>query len=172
MLLLADLDLNDVATDAKHGQMTAVVRYETLYTVAGKGPFVLSFALGNDVSLRNALGLLILLVMGTDINWVKGLLSCIKLNRSFVLELQPPGKSLPEYASLNYYSHTIPSKVSTNLTNTYSILHYISAEGIPQPIYLSSPSDNVLVTEHFLEYCYTGAIICSSKILLLLSHSN
>ena len=82
--------------------MTAIIRYKKPYTVAGKGPFLTSFALGNDVSLRSVFGLPTLLVMGADINLVKGLLSCIGLNRNFPLELQPPGKSLPKGASLNH----------------------------------------------------------------------
>ena len=89
--LLAALDLKDIQKDANHGQMTAVIRYKTPYVVDGKGSFILSFALGNDVSLRSVLGLPTLLAMGADINLVKGLLSCIELNRDFPLDLQPPG---------------------------------------------------------------------------------
>ena len=85
MYVLAALDFNDVATDANHGQMTAVVRYETPYTVTGKGPFVLSFTLGNDVSLRSVLGLPTLLAIGAGIDLIQGLLSCVKVNRSFPL---------------------------------------------------------------------------------------
>ena len=89
--LLAALDLKDIQKDANHGQMTAVIRYKTPYVVDGKGSFILSFALGNDVSLRSVLGLPTLLAMGADINLVKDLLSCIELNRDFPLDLQPPG---------------------------------------------------------------------------------
>ena len=83
--LLVALDLKNVDTDATRGQMTAVIRYKISYTVAGKGPFMLSFALGNDVSLRRVLRLPTLLAMGADINLVKGLLSCLGLNRSLPL---------------------------------------------------------------------------------------
>ena len=79
--LLVALDLNDINTDATHGQMIAIIRYKTPYIIAGKGPFILSFALGKDVSLRRVLSLPTLLAMGADINLVKGLLSCIDLNR-------------------------------------------------------------------------------------------
>ena len=85
--LLAALDLKNVNTNATHGQMTAIIRYKTPYIVAGKGPFILSFALGNDVSLRSVLGLPTLLEMGADINLVKDLLLCIELNRDFPLKL-------------------------------------------------------------------------------------
>ena len=150
MNLLATLDLNDIDTDANHGQMTTIIRYIAPYTVAGKEYFVLSFALGNDVSLRSVLGLPTLLGIGADVNFVKALLSCIEVNRSFPLELQPPGKGLPECASFNHYSPTIPSIAPTNLTHTNSLLYYTSVGGISQPVCLNTPSDNILVTDHFL----------------------
>ena len=128
--------------------MTAVIRYKTPYVVDGKWPFILSFALGNDVSLRSVLGLLTLLAMGADINLVKDLLSCIELNRDFPLDLQPPGKGLTAGASLNHYSPTIPTSVPSNKQLTTSLLHHISAESIPQTESLSSTSNNILVTDH------------------------
>ena len=65
--------------------MTSIIRYKTPYTVAGKRPLILPFALGNGVSLRSVLRLPTLLAMGSDINLVKRLLSCLELNRSFPL---------------------------------------------------------------------------------------
>ena len=50
--LLVDLDLSRVRTDIDHGQITAVIRHKTPYTINGKGLFVHSFTLCNDVSLR------------------------------------------------------------------------------------------------------------------------
>ena len=82
--LLATLDLKDINIDTTHGQMTAVIRYKTPYIIAGKGPFILSFALGKDISLCSALDLPSFLAMGADINLVKGSLSCIELNRVFL----------------------------------------------------------------------------------------
>ena len=133
------LDLKNVDTDTTHDQMIAVIRYQKPYTIAGKGSFIISFALGNDVSLRSVLALPILLAMGADINLAKGLLSCFELKRSFLLELQPPGKGLPEGVFLNHYSPTVPTTVSTNLTHTNSLLHYTSADGIPQHKSLRTP---------------------------------
>ena len=78
---MAALDLKNINTDVTHGQVTAVIRYKTPYIIASKGPFILTFALGKDVNLRSVLGLPTLLAMGADINLVKGLLSCIDLNR-------------------------------------------------------------------------------------------
>ena len=92
MYVLAALDLNDVATDTNHGQMTAVVRYETPYIVTGKGPFVLSFTLGNDVSLRSILGLPTLLTIGAGIDLIQGLLSCVKVIVTFLLLFRYRGR--------------------------------------------------------------------------------
>ena len=66
--LLAALDIKDSNIDATHRKITAVIRYKTPYIVAGKGPFIISFALGNDVSLRSVLVLPTLLAMGADIS--------------------------------------------------------------------------------------------------------
>ena len=129
--LLATLDLKDINIDTTHGQMTAVIRYKTPYIIAGKGPFILSFALRKDVSLRSVLSLPTLLAMGADINLVKGLLLCIELNRDFPLELQPPNKGLPDGASLNHYSPTVPVSIFSNLSNANLLLHHTSSEGIP-----------------------------------------
>lgn len=153
--LLAALDLKDIQKDANHGQMTAVIRYKTPYVVDGKGSFILSFALENDVSLRSVLGLPTLLAMGSDINLVKGLLSCIELNRDFPLDLQPPGYDLPECASLNHYSHTVSTSVPSNMQLTTSLLHHTSAEGIPQHESSPTPSDSILVTDHFFHNTVT-----------------
>ena len=65
--------------------MTAATRYKTSYIVTGQGPFVLSFTLGNDISLRIVLGLPTLLEMSALIDSVKILLSYIEINRSFPL---------------------------------------------------------------------------------------
>ena len=135
--------------------MTAVIRYKTPYVVDGNGHFILSFTLGNDASSRSVLGLPILLAMGADINLVKGLLSCIELNRDFSLDLQPPGKGLPEVTSLNHYSPTIPTSVPSNKQFTTSLLHHTSAEGVPQTESSPTPSDNILVTDHFFHNTVT-----------------
>ena len=70
--------------------------------------------------------------MVADINLVKGLLLCIEFNRDFPLELQPPGKGLPDGASLNHYSPTVPVAVPSNLSNANSLLYHTSSESIPQ----------------------------------------
>ena len=128
MHLLTALDLSGVHTDVDYGQMTAVIRYKTPYTINGKGSFVLCFALGNEDSLRCVLRLPTLLEMRTTIGFVSGSLSCKEPNRELTLDFQPPGKCLSEGTTLNYYTHIIPLTASTNL------LHHTSAEGTSNPI--------------------------------------
>ena len=125
--------------------MTTVIHYKIPYIMTGKGLFILSFALGNDISLGCVFGLPILIAMGISIGLASGLLSCTELNREFPLDLQPPGKGLPEGATLNYYTKTIFHTLSTNL------LHHTSADGNSHPTCHSTPSDNIHVTDHFFK---------------------
>ena len=57
--------------------MTAIIRYKTLYVMNDKGPFVLSFVLGTDVSLGCVLGLPTLLLRSVIIDSVSSALLCI-----------------------------------------------------------------------------------------------
>ena len=66
--LFAVLGLNLGQLPNNHGQMTAIIRYHTPYLVNNKDPLILSFALGNDMSLRSLIGLPILLSMDVTIN--------------------------------------------------------------------------------------------------------
>ena len=133
---------------------------------------MLSFALKNNISLRSVLRLPTLLAMGADINLVKDLLSCIELNRDFPFELQPPGKGLPEGASLNHYFHTVSVSVPSNLSHANSLLHHTFAEGIPQPDNSHTPSDNILVTDPFFIIQSHGSCHTSLLTLPLTSLSN
>ena len=130
--------------------MTTVIHYKTPYIMTGKGPFILSFALGNDVSLGCVFGLPTLLTMGISIGLASGLLSCTELNRDFPLDLQPLGKDLPEGTILNHYTNTISYKVSTNL------LHHTSADGNSHPTCYITPSDNIHMTNHCSKIKYCG----------------
>ena len=143
--LLVALDLSGVPTNDDHGQMTAVIWYKTPYIVNGKGAFILSFALGNDVSIRCVLGLPILLAICASIGLAFGLLSCTELNRELPLDLQRPGKKLPEGATLNHYTNTISHSVSTNF------MQHTSADGDYHTSCHSTPSDYIHGTDHFFK---------------------
>ena len=74
--LLAALDLNVVPQSNTHDQMTAVVKYHTLYLVNDTESLIISFALDNDISLCSVLGLPNLLSMSATIDLQRGTISC------------------------------------------------------------------------------------------------
>ena len=147
--LLTAFDLKDVHKAETHGQMTAVILYKTPYTMASKGPFILSIALGHDANLHSVLGLPSLLEMGADIKLITRLLLYSEFNREFHLDLQPPGHGLLESVSINRFSPNVTTSVPTNPTHTNSQLHHTAAKGITPPESSRTPSDNILVTDQF-----------------------
>ena len=63
--VLRYLDLKDMNQDINYDKMTAVVRYQKPYIVKGRGPFILSFALGHGLTLPfNPLGRLLVYFLG------------------------------------------------------------------------------------------------------------
>ena len=144
--LLVALDLQEITTNIYHSKMTTVICYKIPYTMNNKGPFVLSFALCNDVRLRSVP---ILLIMYNTNDSVSYLLSCVELSHKFYLEIHIPGKYLPDDVSLNHYPPTIPPSVSSSIISNDFMLHYTSAEGDPRSLCQNTPSDNILVTSYF-----------------------
>ena len=65
--------------------MIAVIRYKTPYFINKRDRLFISFALGNDVSLRCVLGLPTLLALCELINLVKGGFICSEIGRTFPL---------------------------------------------------------------------------------------
>ena len=93
--LLAVLDLKGAHQPIDHGNMTVVIRYRTPDLINNTSLFILFFALGNDVALRCVLGIPCLLAMGTVFHILQGQLKCSEFNQEFNLQLDPPGKGLP-----------------------------------------------------------------------------
>ena len=147
--LLAALDLDTSQQPVEHGHMTAVIRYRTPYLVNKRDPLFISFALGNDVSLRCVLGLPTLLAIGGSINLVKGEIVCSEINRTFPLSLEPPGKGLPNGVVFDNSTPTIPEGVPTNIKPNPSLLHLTSAEGYTESNQSTNFSDNILVQDSF-----------------------
>ena len=72
-----DLDSNQQPVD--HGKITAFIRYRTLYHINNKrDPYLISFALSNDISIHCVLGIHPLLRLGGTIDLVNGELSYSK----------------------------------------------------------------------------------------------
>ena len=147
--LLAALDLDTSQQPLEHENMTAVIMYHTPYLVNKREALFLSFALGNDVSLRYVLDLPTLLAIGGSINLVKGEIVCSEIDRTFALSLEPTDKGLPDGVVSDNSTPTIPEGVPTNIKPNPSILHFTSAEGHvvtnPFPHY----SSNIIVRDSF-----------------------
>ena len=78
--IFAALNLNEDSTSTTHGQMIAVIRFRISLFVNKKDPLILSFVLGDDISLRSILGLPTFLSMGVTLNLPLGKLVRSELN--------------------------------------------------------------------------------------------
>ena len=94
--ILAALDLKGTSQPVDYGSMTAVIRYKTPYLIHNSDSLILSFSLGTDVVLRSVLGIPCLLAMVAVVDLINGQLNCKELNSVFPLQLDPPGKGLPD----------------------------------------------------------------------------
>ena len=87
--ILVYLNLKETHKLVVHGSMTAVVRYKIPYIINNTYSLILSFVLGTEITLRNALGI--------------PCLSCFfgVENKEFPLQIDPPGKGYEIVLSLN-----------------------------------------------------------------------
>ena len=100
------------------------------------------------MDLRSVLGLPTLLSMGATIDLPRGTLSCSELNSNFPLILDPPGKGLPDGVSLTTSQLLVPPGARTNRT---AQLQYTVMDGVRLALAHSTPSDNIVVTDHFFD---------------------
>lgn len=68
--LLNNLDLESSQHQLDHGKMNAVIRYRTPYLINNRDPLLISFSLGDNISLPCVIGLHILLSLGGFIKLV------------------------------------------------------------------------------------------------------
>ena len=132
---LAALDLYSIHQPLDHGKMTAIIWYKTPYLINKRDPLFISFALGNDVSLRCVLGLLTLLALGKIINSVKEKFICSEINRTSSLTLDPPGKGISESIVFDNSTPIVPQGVSTNVNLT--LLFFTTLP--PKVVYFITP---------------------------------
>ena len=76
-----------------------------------KGPFILSFTLGDDIYLRSVLGLPTLLYMCTTIDLQRDSLACSELQHTFASPLTSLGKGFPDGFPLDESKPFIPPGV-------------------------------------------------------------
>ena len=157
--LLAALDLKGTHQPVHHGSMTAVIRYRTPYLINNTSPLILSFALGKDVALRSVLGIPCLLAMGAVVDLVKGQLGCSELNQEFMLQLDPPGKGLPDGTQFDSSNSSVPAGVSSNVPSLASTLQYTSSDGIITPVIQNTFSNNLVVTDTSFHGCISRELV-------------
>ena len=140
--LLAALDIDTIQFPTNYCNMISIIRYHTPYIINKRDSLLISFVLGNDVSLRWLLSLPTLLALSGRIDLVKGELSCSEINHSFNITLHPSAKGLPEGIMFDNTTPIIPSGVYFNIKPVRSSIHYASTEdhtiSSPKPSY----SDN------------------------------
>ena len=129
--------------------MTAVIRYKTPYFINKRDPLFISFALGNDVSLRCVLGLPTLLALGGFINLVKGEYICSEIGFKIPLTLDSPCKGLHEGVVFDNITPIIPQGLSTNVKPNPTLLRTTSFEG--HVVSTQTYSDNIIVHDKFFD---------------------
>ena len=136
-----------------YGSMTAVVRYKTPYIITNTSPLNIFFALGTDVALRSVLGITSLLAMGAVVDLAKGQLVCLELNKEFMLQLDPPGKGIPDGSTLESFSAVVPDEVPSHIPSLgYLLLQYTASDGTIAPVSQSTYSSNIVVKDSSLVY--------------------
>ena len=111
----------------------------------------ISFALGNDWSLRCVTGLPTLLYLGNLIDLFKDKFVCSRVNRSFPLTLDPPGKELLEGVVFDNSTSTIPYGVVTKIIPDPSLSCYTPSEDYALSSSSTSYSDNIIVYDKLFQ---------------------
>ena len=112
--------------------MTIVIRYNThiLLTITTRLFFL--FPRNNNI-LRYVIVLPTRIFTGTTINSLISQFSCINLNHNFPLQICSPGKILTNSTTLNCYTLSVPSYVSTNIKSDLSTLKDSFYDVAPNP---------------------------------------
>ena len=161
--LLAALDLKGIHQPINHGSMTAVIWYRTPYLINNTSPLIFSFALGKDVALRSVLGISCLLVMGAVVDLVKGQLRCSELDQEFMLQLDPPGKGLPDGTEIDSLNSSVPAGVPSNVPPLASTLKYTSSDGIITTVIQNTFSNNLVVTDTSFHGCVSRELVYNPR---------
>ena len=127
--------------------MTTVNRYRTPYLIDNTSTLIISFSLGNNVSLCIILGIPCLLAMDDVVNLVKDQLVCSELNQVFMLQLNPLDNGLLDSAT--YDVATMHGSVPSNILSVYSPIQYTSCDGTINPVSQNIHSRNLVVTDNY-----------------------
>ena len=158
--ILAALDLKGTIQPVDHSSITVVI---TPYLIHNTDSFIISFALGTNVTLRSIHGIPCLLAMGTVVDLVNDRLDCKKLNSVFSLQLDQPGKDLPDKASYYYFSNVVLDGIPKDvLRKECSTLQYTASNVIIAPVSESTYSSNIVVNDRSFQGCISRELMYHS----------
>ena len=101
--------------------------------------------------------------MGAVVDLVNCQLVCKELNSVFPLQIDPPGKGLPEGATYESVANTVPDGISTNaLTKVCSTLQYTVFNGTIAPAPQATYSSNIVVNDCFFQDCISRELVYHS----------
>ena len=87
--------------------------------------------------------------MGVVIYLVQCQLKCSELSQVFMLQLDPPGKRLPDGTSFDTSFTTVSEGVLSNVPPLSSCLQYTSSDGIITPVSRQNYSNNIVVADDY-----------------------
>ena len=124
----------EVAIDAgvgndEHGDMIVLIRFRS-YILLNGSPLVITFSLGEDVSLHAVLGLPIMLLCHMPLDFTTGTLHCPTINVEFILYMHQLGVSMPAGEQFDKYTFTV---TPTKTTLCYIRLLHTATVPMPTP---------------------------------------
>ena len=143
--LLATLDLRGTHQPIDHGSTTTFIRYRTSHLINNTSLFILYFDLSNDVALRNVFRIPWFLATSAVVDLFYGPLFCSELNQVLLLQLDPPGKGLPDGDYYIIFYATVSDGASYNVTPLSSPTQYTASERIITPGSQNTYSNNLVV---------------------------
>ena len=94
-------------------------------------------------------GLPILLLLGENIDLVKGKFICSKIQHIFPLTLESLEKGLPNGISLNRIVPIVSDRISSNIKISTSSMHYISTDDFASSLRQPCHSDKIIAIDKF-----------------------
>ena len=97
--------------------------------------------------------------MGTVFHILQGQLKCSEFNQEFNLQLDPPGKRLPDGINFDTSFTTVPDGVPSNVTPLSSSLQYTSSDSTMTPVSQHTYSNNLVVTDNYFQGCISRVLV-------------
>lgn len=121
-------------------------------------PFIIYFALENDITLCSIIGMPYLLTIISVVGLLKGQLICLELDEAFMLQLDPLGKGLPTGANFGNYFVTEPNGIPST-PSLLLISQYTATDGTIDPVSKITYSSNIIVTDKQFNGCISRELV-------------